>query len=188
MYCFFSRTKTERRWLFLICGGITPLSLRHVSCFQLRIHTGQRWHIRVTLYAFYINAHSKLSNQRIGNLARIWSSVHFKMASQRGKMFRSKLPSEPHNVVDSTDSEESEELDSTVSTLSVDEDGPNETQPETMPVSLKRAIEWSYQGGSQKKMLGVSSRQNWYNVKLASNSNYSCQIGYMFFLFIRVGC
>ena len=25
--------------------------------------------------------------------------------------------------------------------LSVDEDGPNETQPETMPVSLKRAIE-----------------------------------------------
>ena len=63
------------------------------------------------------------------------------MASQRGKMFRSKLPSEPHNVVDSTDSEESEELDSTVSTLSVDEGGPNETQPETMPVSLKRAIE-----------------------------------------------
>ena len=60
------------------------------------------------------------------------------MACQRGKMFRSKLPSEPHNVVDSTDSEE---LDSTVSTLSVDEDGPNETQPETMPVSLKRAIE-----------------------------------------------
>ena len=118
------------------CALVFQPCLFPVSCFQLRIHTGQRWHIRVTLYAFYINAHSKLSNQRIGNLARIWSSVHFKMASQRGKMFRSKLPSEPHNV-DSTDSEESEELDSTVSTLSVDEDGPNETQPETATIRVK---------------------------------------------------
>ena len=60
-------------------------------------------------------------------------SVHFNMASQLGRSFRSKLPSERRSRDESCD------LDSSVSTLSVDEESPVETQSEALPVSLKRS-------------------------------------------------
>lgn len=53
------------------------------------------------------------------------------MASQVGRLFRSKLPSERRR------SDESCDLDSSGSSLSVDEESPVETQSEALPVSLK---------------------------------------------------
>lgn len=55
------------------------------------------------------------------------------MASRLGRSFRSKLPLERRS------SDESCDLDSSVSTLSVDEESPVETQSEALPASLKRS-------------------------------------------------
>lgn len=55
------------------------------------------------------------------------------MASRPGRSFRSKLPLERRS------SDESCDLDSSVSTLSVDEESPVETQSEALPASLKRS-------------------------------------------------
>jgi len=72
------------------------------------------------------------------------------MASQLGRLFRSKLPSERRSRDESCD------LDSSVSTLSVDEESPTETQSEALPVSLKRSKMWSIQSGSQMTMQKVN--------------------------------
>ena len=90
----------------------------------------------MTQHAHYISAQSRISNQAIKkwhDSGVIMGSVHFNMASQLRKLFRSKLPSERRS------SEESCDLDSSGTILSVDEQSPVETQSEALPVSLKRS-------------------------------------------------
>ena len=58
------------------------------------------------------------------------------MASQLGRAFRTKLPSEPSQLSDKE--EDSSSFDSSCSTLSP-VDSPPPTQSEVMPVSLKRS-------------------------------------------------
>lgn len=60
------------------------------------------------------------------------------MASQHGRAYRTKLPSEPSQLNDKE--EENSSYDSSCSTLSP-VDSPIPTQSELMPVALKRACE-----------------------------------------------
>jgi len=70
-------------------------------------------------------------------VARFVAAVHFNLASQHGRAYRTKLPSEPSQL---NGKEENSSYDSSCSTLShVDSLIP--TQSEFMPVALKRARE-----------------------------------------------